>query len=61
MTEEQRNRLGDYSVRFGLNEYFANSLLPMDIKGIERRVTRTTPRTQADSGIMMLVRSGKEK
>ncbi len=58
MSNEPASPLGDYSVRFGLNEYFQNSVTAIDPRGHKMTVSKPTPRTQLDSNLLLLVRAG---
>ncbi len=58
MSTDARAPLGDYSVHFGLNEYFQNSVTAINPRGHKVTVAKTTPRTQLDGNLLLLVRAG---
>ena len=58
MLNEHESHLGDYSVHFGLNEYFQDSMTAFEPRSYNITVTKTTPRTQLDNNLLLLVRSG---
>lgn len=58
MSNDQNLRLGGYTMSFGLNEYFQQSLMPLSIRGYVRTISKATPHMQDESNLMMLVRSG---
>lgn len=53
------SRLGGYTMSFGLNEYFQKSLMPLDIRGYMRSISKPTPHMQDEHNLLFLVRSGK--